>query len=59
MNNDYFASALTRNLISNKVQLAFFDDPQKSIVHGMFNIANSLFEDDFNTEEENNKKKMK
>jgi len=56
MNNDYFASALTRNLISNKVQLAFFDDPQKSIVHGMFNIANSLFEDDFNTEEENDGK---
>ncbi|BDR74166.1 hypothetical protein K144316041_p20050 (plasmid) [Clostridium tetani] len=55
MNNDYFASALTKNLISNKVQLAFFDDPQKSIVHGMFNIANSIFDDDFNTENENNK----
>jgi hypothetical protein len=47
MNNDYFASRLTEKLQSNKVQLAFFNNPQKSIVHGMFNIANALYEDDF------------
>ena len=53
MNNDYFASALTKNLITSKVQLAFFDDPQKSIVHGMFNMVNILFEDDFSTNDGN------
>lgn len=51
MNNEYFTNKLTENLKQNKVQLAFFDDPQKSIVHGMFNMVNDLYEDDFTESE--------
>jgi hypothetical protein len=54
MNNRYFVQTLSDKLSKSKITFAMFDNPQKSIVNGMFNIANILFEDDFNTNENSN-----
>ena len=51
-NNDSFATKLTKFLQQNKVQLAFFEDPQYSIVAGMFNLINMYYGDDLTREDD-------
>jgi plasmid segregation protein ParM len=47
MSNNAFAEKLSKKFKFYGITFAIFPNPQKSIVNGMFNIANQLYEDDF------------
>jgi hypothetical protein len=47
MSNKLFAEKLGKKFKVYSITFAVFKNPQKSIVDGMFNIANQLYEDDF------------
>lgn len=46
MCNDYFTKVLAERFKKFQINFARFENPQKSIVNGMYNLANLIFEDD-------------
>jgi hypothetical protein len=48
MSNKLFAEKLAKKFKVYGITFAVFNNPQKSIVDGMFAIANEIYEDDFN-----------
>ena len=53
--SDYFSQKLANKFSKYKITFAKFENPQHSVVNGMYNLSNILFDDDSKDDEVNEK----